>query len=63
MYGTYRQMNTGRRSISPEVLLYRRPESPEILPQVFGKSNGHPYWLENCWSEKETNLRDLPTYF
>lgn len=31
MYGTYRQLNTGRRSISPDIQFYSRPISPENL--------------------------------
>lgn len=48
MYGTYRQLYTGQRSLSPDLELYRRPESPENLPVCVGKLNGLRYRLENC---------------
>lgn len=47
MYGTYRQQYAGRKSISPDLMLYRRPESPENLPVNVGKLNGLRYRLEN----------------
>lgn len=47
MYGTYRQRYAGRKSISPDLLLYRRPESPDSLPVNVGKLNGLRYRLEN----------------
>jgi hypothetical protein len=43
MYGTYRQLKTGRRSASPELQFYRRPESPSSA----GKSNGPRCGLDN----------------
>lgn len=34
MYGTYRQLNIDRRSLSPEIQLYNRPLSPENLDKM-----------------------------
>lgn len=47
MYGTYRQLTTVRRNLSPEMELYRRPESPGSLPILIGKFSGLHYELKN----------------
>ena len=52
MYGTYRQLSIGRRSLSPEVSKYERPASPQVFTHHVGKSSSNDlrmhleqYWL------------------
>lgn len=60
MYGTYRQLNTARRSSSPEMQFYTRPNSPENRHQQVGKLNGLRYRLENCnWTTNTTTITKI----